>query len=56
MYIDKRMIYVVIAVMVISGLARYLTDTESLLNLLLTIPGLLVAITFHEFAHLLQIN
>ena len=51
MYIDKRMIYIVMAIMLISGLAGYLTDTSRLLNLLLTVPGLLVAITFHEFAH-----
>ena len=51
MYLDKRMIYIVMAIMLISGLAGYLTDTSKLLNLLLTIPGLLVAITFHEFAH-----
>ena len=51
MYIDKRMIYVLIALMVVSGLSRYLSDTNALLGLLYTIPGLLVAITFHEFAH-----
>ena len=51
MYIDKRMIYIVMAIMLISGLAGYLTDTSRLLNLLLTVPGLLIAITFHEFAH-----
>ncbi len=51
MYIDKRMIYVVMGIMLISGLVGYITDTNKLLNLLLTVPGLLVAITFHEFAH-----
>ena len=51
MYIDKRMLYVVMAIMIISGIASYITDTSALLNLLLTIPGLLIAITFHEFAH-----
>ena len=51
MYIDKRMIYVIIAIMVIAGLASYLSDPDALLGLLLTIPGLLIAITFHEFAH-----
>lgn len=51
MYIDKRMIYVVMAVMLISGLFSYVTDTNKLLSLLLTIPGILIAITFHEFAH-----
>ncbi len=51
MYIDKRMIYIVMAIMLISGLFSYLTDVNSLLNLLYTIPGILIAITFHEFAH-----
>ena len=51
MYIDKRMIYIVMAIMLISGLAGYLTDTSRLLNVVLTVPGLLIAITFHEFAH-----
>lgn len=51
MYFDKRMIYIIIAIMIISGLQSYLTDTTKLLGLLLTIPGVLIAITFHEFAH-----
>ena len=51
MYIDRRMIYIVMAIMAISGLASYINDPSSLLGLLLTIPGLLIAITFHEFAH-----
>lgn len=51
MYFDKRAIYVIIAIMVISGLASYLKDTSALLGLLFTIPGVLIAITFHEYAH-----
>lgn len=51
MYFDKRMIYVIMAIMIISGLQSYLTDTNKLLGLLFTIPGVLIAITFHEFAH-----
>ena len=49
--IDKRTIYIIMAIMVIFGLRSYLSNPEELLNLLLTIPGLLIAITFHEFAH-----
>lgn len=49
MYIDKRYIYIAMALFVIMGLFR-MTDT-SLLGLLLTLPGLLIAITFHEYAH-----
>ncbi len=51
MYFDKRILYVIIGIMVLFGLAGYLTDTNALLKLLLTIPGVLIAITFHEFAH-----
>lgn len=51
MFFDKRILYVIIIIMVISGLSSYLTNTASLIGLLLTIPGVLVAITFHEFAH-----
>jgi len=51
MYIDRRMIYIVMAIMLISGLASYLSDINNLLSLLLSIPGILIAITFHEFAH-----
>ena len=51
MYFDKRILYAIIILMVITGLSRYLSNTASLIALLLTIPGVLVAITFHEFAH-----
>lgn len=48
---DKRIIYVVIAIMVIATLTSYMNNPGSLFGLLLTIPGVLIAITFHEFAH-----
>lgn len=51
MYIDKRAIYFIMAIMVVSGLISYINSPSSLVNLLLTIPGVLIAITFHEFAH-----
>ena len=51
MYFDKRIIYAIIAIMVIWGISRYLIDINSLLGLLYSIPGVLIAITFHEFAH-----
>ncbi len=51
MYFDKRILYVILVIMILSGLANYLTDTGALLGLLYTIPGVLIAITFHEFAH-----
>ena len=51
MYIDKRVFYLIMAIMLILGLRSYLLNSVALLRLVLTIPGLLIAITFHEFAH-----
>ena len=48
---DKRIIYVVIAIMVLTTVAQYVTNPNALLGLLVSIPGVLIAITFHEFAH-----
>lgn len=48
---DKRYLYIVIAIMVLWGLSSYLSNPSALLGLLYTIPGILIAITFHEFAH-----
>lgn len=48
---DKRIIYAIVAVMVFRTLYTYATIEGALLNLVLTIPGVLIAITFHEFAH-----
>ena len=48
---DKRMIYIIIAVLVLGALARYIANPDLLLALLLSVPGVLIAITFHEFAH-----
>ena len=46
---DRRYLYVILAIFLISGLAR-LTASD-LLGLLLTLPAVIIAITFHEFAH-----
>lgn len=48
---DKRVIYVIIGIMVLRTVAQYATVEGALLGLVLTIPGVLIAITFHEFAH-----
>ena len=49
--IDKRTLYIVIAILVVISLATLLASPEELYLTLLGIPGVLVAITFHEFAH-----
>ena len=51
MFYDKRMFYVLMVIMMIFGFREHLSTTEDILGLLFTIPGLLIAITFHEFAH-----
>ena len=48
---DKRFLYIIIAIFVIYGLSGYLSNPNAILGLLFSIPGVLVAITFHEFAH-----
>lgn len=51
MYFDRKTLYIIIAIIVIWGLVGYLSNTSALVGLLLSIPGVLLAITFHEFAH-----
>lgn len=48
---DKRTMYIVIAIMVGIMLLQYATNPGQLIGLLLSAPGVLIAITFHEFAH-----
>ena len=51
---DKRTITIVLAV--ILGLWLISAGTDGILNLLLVIPGVLIALTFHEFAHAFAAN
>lgn len=46
---DKRILYIILGVMVVMNLAGM--SQNYLLSLLLTLPGVIIAITFHEFAH-----
>lgn len=48
---NKRIIYIIIAIMVLATIAQYATNTGALISLLVSAPGVLLAITFHEFAH-----
>lgn len=48
---DKRIIYIIIGIMVLSTVVNYANNPGALFSLLLSIPGVLIAITFHEFAH-----
>ena len=51
MYIDRRIIFLIVALMLFSSLMTLLSRENGLLSFLITIPGILIAITFHEFAH-----
>ena len=46
---DKRTIITVIVVMAVLWLMK--NGTAELLDLLYTLPGILIALTFHEYAH-----
>ncbi|MBO5397789.1 MAG: site-2 protease family protein [Clostridia bacterium] len=46
---DKRVLYVILAVLVVTSLASM--TSGAWLNLLLTLPAVVIAITFHEYAH-----
>ncbi len=48
-FADKRFLYMLLAIFIITGLMGM--TREGILGLLLTLPAVLVAITFHEFAH-----
>lgn len=48
---DKRTVYIIVAVMLVFLIIQYATAPEQLLGILLGAPGVLIAITFHEFAH-----
>ena len=48
MYFDNRFLYIILIVIAVSNI---LSGNISLLDLLLTVPGVLIAITFHEYAH-----
>lgn len=47
--IDKRTLYIIIGIIVIFSIASY--GTERIIDLLLSVPAVLLAITVHEFGH-----
>ena len=48
---DKIILYIVIAILVLGSLTSLMTSPGALLSILYGLPGVLIAITFHEFAH-----
>lgn len=51
--IDKKILYAIIGIFVFFTLVSYIKSPGDLSILLCTIPGVLIAITFHEYAHAL---
>ncbi len=47
--IDKKTLYILLGILAIFTIANL--GTSGILNILLSIPGVLIALTFHEFAH-----
>ena len=48
---DKRTLYIIMAVMIGIVVMQYATDPSRLVTLLISAPAVLIAITFHEYAH-----
>ena len=48
---DRKTIYTILAILMIIGILEYIMVPGKLISLLISIPGVLIAITFHEFAH-----
>ena len=48
---DKKTLYIIFAVLLILVIIEYATNPVQLMGLLISAPGVLIAITFHEFAH-----
>lgn len=48
---DRKTMYTILAVLMIIGILEYIMVPGKLLSLLISVPGVLIAITFHEFAH-----
>lgn len=48
---DRRMLYIILAIFILMNVSSYVTNQDKLLSLVLTLPAVLIAITFHEFAH-----
>lgn len=48
---DKKTMYMIAGILLLFVVIQYVANPGQLLGLLLSAPGVLIAITFHEFAH-----
>ena len=51
MYIEKRFFFLFIALLFFGSFVNLFSRDGALLSFVISIPGILIAITFHEFAH-----
>ena len=49
--LDNRTKWIIVGILLLFGISSLMSNEESLLDKLFTLPGVLIAITFHEFAH-----
>lgn len=49
--IDRKILYIILGILILSGIVQFVSNPEILFSLLISAPGVLIAITFHEFAH-----
>ena len=47
--VDKRVIYILLAILIVYSLVSM--SSAQWISILLTLPAVIIAITFHEFAH-----
>ena len=48
---DRRTMFIIAGIMLLFVVIQYMANPSLLMGLLLSAPGVLIAITFHEFAH-----
>ena len=49
--LNRKIMYIFMALLIAIGVASFISKPSDFLDLVLTIPAVLIAITFHEFAH-----
>ena len=49
--IDRKILYIILGILILSGIVQLASNPGMLMSLLISAPGVLIAITFHEFAH-----
>ena len=48
---DRRYLYIVVGIIILWNLTGYMPNPDKLLSLVLTLPAVIIAMTFHEYAH-----